>query len=452
MDRPASRRRPAALQGPAARRFQLSPLLLLLVVAAGGSARAQDLPAYLGKPDDSFAWEVATEYAVPGAQVTVLHLTSQTWQGIPWKHWLSVIRPAKVVHAGHALLFVTGGSVKKDAPTGPSGEVQALADIAGRVGAVVAVLGQVPNQPLFGGLKEDGLISHTFLRFLETGDDSWPCLLPMTKSTVRAMDAVQAFAAQKLEQRIEKFFVTGASKRGWTTWLTAAVDARVEGIAPMVIDTLNMAKQMPLQVATFGGYSEQIQDYTKIGLQERLATPEGRRLLAMVDPYSYRDKLTVPKLIVLGTNDRYWPVDAVKLYFGDLPGEKYLHYEPNAGHGLGPQAVGPIAAFFHLVITGQPRPRFSWKLTRTDADATISVTAADAPVSAELWTARSADRDFRDDKWAAAPLEAADGGWHGRVSVPESGYVAAYVSLAYRSPLGTEYKLCTNVEVIGTKP
>ena len=31
----------------------------------------------------------------------------------------------------------------------------------------------------------------------------------------------------------------------------------------------------------------------------------------MVDPYSYRERLTQSKLILLSTNDRYWPLDAL---------------------------------------------------------------------------------------------------------------------------------------------
>ena len=193
---------------------------------------------------------------------------------------------------------------------------------------------QVPEQPIFNGLTEDKIISFTFAQFFLTNDAEWPLLLPMTKTAVRAMDAVQEFCKQDWSLDVKHFVVTGASKRGWTTWLTAAIDPRVNALAPMVIDTLNFEPQSKHQIETYGTFSEQLRDYSSKGLHQFLGTERGKRLVAIVDPYSYRAALTQPKFILLGTNDRYWTLDALNLYWDDLQGEKYVCYTPNSGHGL----------------------------------------------------------------------------------------------------------------------
>ena len=95
----------------------------------------------------------------------------------------------------------------------------------------------VPNQPLVfekDGVArdEDDLVAYTWEKFLESGDERWPARLPMTKAAVRAMDAVSAFAASPAggNATVSSFVVSGASKRGWTTWTTAAVDRRVVAV------------------------------------------------------------------------------------------------------------------------------------------------------------------------------------------------------------------------------
>ena len=108
-----------------------------------------------------------------------------------------------------------------------------LANIAVATHSVVAELRMVPNQPLTFSddgkpRVEDEMIAYTWDKFLRTGDESWPARLPMTKAAVRAMDTVTAYAAGlPAKVKVDRFVVSGASKRGWTTWTTAAVDDRV---------------------------------------------------------------------------------------------------------------------------------------------------------------------------------------------------------------------------------
>jgi len=199
-----------------------------------------------------------------------------------------------------------------------------MAQLAVKNSAMVAIIWQIPNQPLYDDLTEDELISFTLFNYKNDGDYTWPLLFPMVKTAVSAMDAIQEFSKETLDHKISRFVLSGGSKRGWTTWLTGANDPRVEAIAPMVIDVLNMPVNLDYQVKVWGDYSVQIKDYVKLGIPQDMHTENGNDITTMIDPYSYRDKLTMPKLILIGTNDEYWPVDAIKNYLGEIPGEK-LH-------------------------------------------------------------------------------------------------------------------------------
>ena len=84
-------------------------------------------------------------------------------------------------------------------------------------------------------------MAETCVKYRETKEASWPLPFPMVKGLVKSRDALQAFAKEEWKFDVKDFVITGASKRGWTSWLTAATgDKRVKAIAPLVIDTLNM--------------------------------------------------------------------------------------------------------------------------------------------------------------------------------------------------------------------
>src|SRR5205823_5996119 len=129
-----------------------------------------------------------------------LHLVSQTWQGINWEHRLQIFRPDKVVHPRFCGLLNAGGS-------GGKGDIQLGMTAAQSYGGTFAILFNIPNQPLYGGLTEDALIAHTWQKYLETGDDSWPLHFPMAKSVLKAMDAIQAFSKTAGMPEINEFLV-----------------------------------------------------------------------------------------------------------------------------------------------------------------------------------------------------------------------------------------------------
>ena len=63
---------------------------------------------------------------------------------------------------------------------------------------------------------------------------------PMVRAAVRSMDCMTEFMKETFETNTDRFILIGASKRGWTSWLTAAMDQeRVEGFMPLVWDAIN---------------------------------------------------------------------------------------------------------------------------------------------------------------------------------------------------------------------
>jgi PhoPQ-activated pathogenicity-related protein len=413
------------------------------LLLAAAFARATALDDYVKQKDASYGWKQVEEIKTNGFTVTHLELTSQKWRDSEWTHSLRVVRPEKVRNPDIAFVFITGDG----SGTRYYSMLQTLAE---RAGAIAAVVTRIPNQPLYGGKKEDALIAFTFDQYLKTGDETWPLLFPMAKSAVKAMDAVQEFALKQHGQKIERFVTSGASKRGWTTWLSAAVDKRVKAMAPMVIDMLNMRAQVHWADKVYGKQSEQISDYTDLGLIARIDDPKMVKLRDWVDPYAYRNRYTMPKLILIGTNDRYWTVDSLRHYFDDLPGPKLIYQTPNAGHDLGggKEATQTLAAFFQMIADKQDLPKMEWEIKDGDP-AKLSLKVNRDAKGVRLWTADSTDRDLRDDKWSSRELEVKSGSSRATVDIdsPDQGYRAFLGEVTLTAPTGHAYKLSTEARV-----
>jgi PhoPQ-activated pathogenicity-related protein len=445
------------------RRFAFClPFLVALAVLCGLEApRTQaNLHGYLSRPDPAFRWRLKDKQTVQAGTVYALHLVSQVWQGITWEHQIQVYLPKDAKPQATLLLMVTGGSGKAAEAKLDLNRIGLYLEIAKRLNGPFAVLTHVPNQPLLGDKKEDALIAETFVRFLESKDENWPLLLPMTKSALKAMDALQEFAEQEWKTPVKQFVITGGSKRGWTSWLTGASgDPRVKAIAPLVIDTLNMRQQLPHQVETLGDYSEMIADYTNRKLVPLPDTPEARKLWSTVDPWVYRDKLTMPKLIVNGNNDPYWSTDALNLYWDDLKGDKWVLYVPNAGHDLRQKerglaqaeyVVNGLSAFARHQISDRPMPKLRWKHDDNGGKLRLAVDCQPAPAGARLWVAHAPTQDFRKAKWVEHPAECTAGKVLGEVAPPEDGYLAFFGEMDFTID-EIRYHLSTQLRMVGNK-
>ena len=446
--------------------------ILVLTLLLCTSARAESAPGtqhtaldrYVAAPDSSYRFEPANTIQGDGFTATVLRLTSQQWltdkevNHPTWQHWLTVVRPTNV-RSDKAMLFIGGGGRDRAAPTKVD---RMLSAIAVATQSVVAELRGVPNQPLIfagetQGRTEDALIAYTWDKYLQTGDDRWPARLPMTKSAVRAMDAITAFCASPGGGgiRVDAFVVAGGSKRGWTSWTTAAVDKRVAAVIPIVIDTLNVQKSGAHHYSAYGFFAPSLQDYVDMKIPDWFGTPQYAALLKIEEPYEYRSRLTMPKFILNAAGDEYFPPDNSQFYFDDLPGVKYLRYVPNADHSMdGSDAAESVLACYAAVVTGAPLPKFSWS---SPGDNVIRVEAKDEPVAVKLWQATNPKaRDFRVESigrvWESSDLNPGGGGaYEGRVEKPASGWTAFFVELTFPGPAGDKgppYKFTTQTKVV----
>ncbi len=420
------------------------------------------LDNYVAAPDTNYSCRLVNTVRGQNQTTYILEMTSQAWLTTNevdrplWKHWMMIVRP-EAVASSKALLLIGGGANDGRVPKSADGN---LVRIALDTKSVVAELKMVPNQPLVfagetEGRKEDSLIAYTWDKFLCTGDPKWPARLPMTKAAVRAMDTITGFCASTEggQVKVDGFVVAGGSKRGWTTWTTAAVDKRVVAIVPIVIDLLNIEPSMLHHYAAYGFWAPSIADYSAFGIMDWNGTPEYHALMKLVEPYQYRQRYTMPKFIINASGDQFFLPDSSQFYFKDLPGVKYLRYVPNADHSLkGSDAYETLEACYNAVLNNLPLPQFSWTLEK---DGAIRVTTKDTPSAVKLWQATNPDaRDFRLETLGpvlqSTTLTDQGGGVYlAQVSEPPKGWTAFFVELTFNS--GKQFppfKFTTQVRVV----
>ena len=447
--------------------FAVVVAILSAAACAGGGADADAvvtdslLDRYTAERDESFAWSLVKTYEGEGVKGSVLDLTSQTWRDADevshpaWTHMVQIVVPDPVVVGGDgnethpftppktALLFI-GGNTRKADPPGVMDWM--LAQMALSTNSVVVMVPNVPNQPMVlnGDGKrryEDDLLAETWTTAARTHDPSWIIHLAMVESAVATMDAAQAFLASDEGGNIDisGFVVSGASKRGWTSWLTSAVDNRVRGVVPLVIDVMNLPKMIEHHWGAYGFWAPAIGDYAGRHLFDWLGSPESRTLREVVDPYLYRDRFTMPKFIVNAAGDEYFLPDTTRYFLDDLPGLTRLRIVPNCDHAIDQNldAVQSALGFYAAVINDRPIPDLTWEFDADDPGR-MTVTSDATPYRVQLWTATNPEaRDFRreeiGDVWVPTTLKANERGEYAvSVEMPESGFIAYLVEARFR--------------------
>lgn len=439
----------------------LTVFISLPIHASAGTV----LDDYVNAPDPSFNFSFASP-PVPGDGYTlyVIYMSSQQWRSptevdrTQWTHWMALVVP-EVVTTDTGMLIIAGGDNFEPPDLGAS-EVAIAAQIAKSSGSVVSVLGQIPNQPLFFPDEpfphsEDELVAYTFDKAMDTGDFTWPAYVPMTKAAVRAMDVVGVVTADPSVASIpvSQFVVTGFSKRGAITWLTAVVDPRVRAIAPGVFDILNMDEQVDHHFSAYGFYSDALNDFVNYNVLRRVRTPEGQALMSVVDPIEYKERLTMPKFIINSSGDQFFPSDSARFYFDELEGENLIRYVANTGHTLQTapgditDAITSLISWYLGTIYGVAHPTISWE----HDDGQLTVQTNQPVLLARLWQAHNPTaRDFRLDtigrSWVPQLLfPTGPGTYSVPVPVTDEGWTAYFVDLVFPGAGGLPQTYSTSI-------
>ncbi|MGZ8940301.1 MAG: PhoPQ-activated protein PqaA family protein, partial [Limisphaerales bacterium] len=176
-------------------------------------------------------------------------------------------------------------------------------------------------------------------------------------------------------------------------------------------------------------------DYVEMGIMNWMDTPEFAALMKIEEPYEYRDRLTMPKLILNAVGDQFFLPDSSQFYWKELKGRNYLRYVPNADHSMkNTDALQSLLSFYDAILRNKELPEYTWDLP---SPGTIRVVSKTKPSKVKLWQATNPDaRDFRVEtlgrKFVEITMEPNDKGvYEAKLEKPEKGWTAGFIEVTY---------------------
>ena len=311
-----------------------------------------------------------------------------------WNHNILIIIPNKV-SSGTSFYRVSNGKRNEAIPN----KIHPIVEhVSLKNNAVGIEIRNVPNQPIkFKDspelLVEDGIIAYGWDKYLGSKDRGYVARLPMLKAAYLGFRAARDFLKkQKIE--IKDYVAFGESKRGWVVWLLPVVDVAVKAIIPSVIDVLNVQKSMLHHHLVYGAWSPVLKDYEKFDIPRRMFGNEFGTLMDLIDPYKYRELISLPKLVINSANDQFFLPDNSQFYFKDLVGERHMMFLPNSGHQfkLNQNQLDSIATYFALIDQNKSLPQLKWE---KDGN-TVHIRSNTEVKELRVWQASNPKaRDFR---------------------------------------------------------
>jgi len=274
-----------------------------------------------------------------------------------------------------------------------------------------------PSDPSQKDRSEDAMIAWAWHQFLETGDPEWVPRLPMVKSAMAAMRAVEEYTREAGIADIDGWVVSGASKRGWTTWMVGAVNCptcpTIDAIAPIVPIVPNLIAGVHHMWRAFGGFTFAFSDYTAVNFTTLIDEPRNAELFRIVDPVHYAKRLArLPKVTVVSSGDEFMMFEWTANWKNLFAGESHIYIADNAEHSMATGIVGllrTLSSFTNSVYLNGTRPKFDYDLDTKNGTISVQVPDGQQLLKVVLRHAETLANGRRDFRLAAAALTHDDG-------------------------------------------
>lgn len=383
-------------------------------------------------------------------------LTSQSWspQGVVsperWQHAVDIYIPDSARQENALLVINNGtndsGSGKPIAPTNFT--EKKLSRIAVDTSTIVISVSNVPNQKLkYHGvakpLAEDDSVAYSWKLFMKGTEEYQNASLhiPMSASVSQTLQMAKKELAK---QNINKFIVTGASKRGWAAWLAAVSDPDVKAIVPFAMDLLDTQRSLEHMYRSYGGnWPIAFYPYYKQEIDKQIGTNEFSLLMTLEDPLAYlntniQDRLKIEKYIINASGDDFYTPDNSHFYYNKLPGVKSLRVVPNSTHnGILSVSEQSLITFVNRYQNHYKLPEITEKVQGYGSGGkALTVSFSEKPTSILSWTARNpVARDFRYACGIQYRSEPIDLPSDDRITIPltkpDNGWQATYVEATF---------------------
>jgi PhoPQ-activated pathogenicity-related protein len=408
------------------------------------------LDDYINRPESVYSWkDTGRKFPLKGgATAHMLNVTSLTWLSESeaynpnfvgsgsnvWWHQVAVAVPTKIKITNTSFVLLTGGCNKLGNNPGGVDADEEYLELAGLIaeltGSIMAVVYQIPNCPIIYPTdpskkerREDAMIAWAWKEFAiatKAGDRNaarWVPRLPMAKAAFQSMRAIEEYTkGANLGVDIEGWVVSGASKRGWTTWMVGAATCTFQGcpniigIVPLVPIVPDLNQIIHRQYQSLGGFTFAFVDYKEAGILEVVDDPSFRSIEAITDPGNavYADRLArLPKYVVVSSDDEFMQLDWTPLWYDSMAskGETHLLIIPNTEHSLGtgiPELLTALPSVYVSMSLQQPReerPYFSYSINNTTGELSVTVPAKFVPSKVVLHHGETTGKRRRDFRW-----------------------------------------------------